>query len=298
MTRRKAFVLGMVCTLALLAPCYGLLLVYSAARTAPADAARTDVPLLAPTEADEKNLLVMTGEEAPETFALVRLDALHSAVNVVAMPGSTVVLCDGAPYTLLEAARTAGPAQAAAALEETLGIHVDNYVFCTAAQLAEQAEPLGNGRLRLANYLSAQALEQLRLAVPGVTELSLTPAMLAQALAEGQADRRMEPLLRAAGYLAFLQAGQEKLAQVVPEALRYAIAHCTADLDAAQVYDYQRVCAFLAEDLPRFSAAGLPGTFAGEGEDERYELGAAALATARQYLAASARQGAGAEDPD
>ena len=296
MTRRKAFILGMVCTLALLLPCYGLLMIYSAARTAPADAGQSNVPILSPTESDEKTLLVMTGEESPETFVLIRLDALHSAVNAVAMPASTVVLCDGAPFTLARAGQDAGPAQAAAALEETLAIHVDNYVLCPAQTLAQQTEALGNGRLRLVNYMSAQALEQLRLAVPGVEDIALTPQMLAQALAEGAADRQMEPLLRAAGYLAFLRAGCQRLDSVLPEALRYAIAHCSTDLTATQVYDYQRVCSFLAQGTPQFNWAGLPGTFAGQGETERYELGAAALATARQYLAASPAQNASIED--
>ena len=298
MTKRRAFVLGMVCTLALLLPCYLIVVVYGVTRVAPTDVSQSGVPVLTPTERDEKTLLVMTGEDSPETFTLVRLDAIHRAVNVVSMPASTVVLCDGAPFTLVRAARVAGPAQAVAALKETLSIPIDNYVFCKAEKLTEMAAPLGNARLRLVNYMSPEALGQLQLAVPGVETLSLTPEMLCDALAEGAAAREMQPLFRAAGYLAFLQAGHEQLATVIPDALRTAISRCSTNLTATQVYDYERVCKFLQKDQPLFSSAGLPGTFAGTGENERYELGAAALATARQYLAASDDLKASAEDSD
>ena len=69
-------------------------------------------------------------------------------------------------------------------------------------------------------------------------------------------------------------------------------------IDVYKRQDYERVCKFLQKDQPLFSSAGLPGTFAGTGENERYELGAAALATARQYLAASDDLKASAEDSD
>lgn len=298
MTKRRAFILGMVCTLALLAPCYGLLLLYANTRVAPADAGQSNIPILAPTESDEKTLLVMTGQDVPETFTLVRLDAIHQSVNVVAAPAQTVVLCDGAPFTLAQAVAQAGPAQAAAALEETLAVHVDNYLFCTAEELAQQTAPLGNARLRLVNYMSASALEQLKLAVPGVETISLTPQMLAQALAEGAASEEMEPLFRSAGYLAFLRAGHGQLEKLGPELLRHAIANWSTDLTATQVYDYQRVFKFLDGGTPQFYSAGLPGTFTGGTDSRRYELGAAALATARQYLAAEPVQNASVEDSE
>ena len=80
-------------------------------RSAPADTVQSGVPIAQPTLGDEKNFLLMTGPEQPETFVLLRFDALEGNLCSVAIPGETVVLVNGRPATLADAAEQAGPAR-------------------------------------------------------------------------------------------------------------------------------------------------------------------------------------------
>ena len=222
----------------------------------------------------------MTGPEQPETFVLLRFDALEGNLCSVAIPGETVVLVNGRPATLADAAEQAGPAQAAAALMETLDIEIDNYLYCTADRLVDLAAGFGTARIPLANYMTPEALGQLQLNIPGVQTVSLTPQMLADVLAAGAATPDMQALLRAEGYLAFLRIGGDALADTVPDAVRAVLAQSSTNLTATQIFDYERIFGFLRKEPPQYRAGVLPGTWA----DGRYELAENSVTVAAAYL--------------
>ena len=238
------------------------------------------MPIAQPTLGDEKNFLLMTGPEQPETFVLLRFDALEGNLCSVAIPGETVVLVNGQPATLADAAEQAGPAQAAAALMETLDIEIDNYLYCTADRLVDLAAGFGTARIPLANYMTPEALGQLQLNIPGVQTVSLTPQMLADVLAAGAATPDMQALLRAEGYLAFLRIGGDALADTVPDAVRAVLAQSSTNLTATQIFDYERIFGFLRKEPPQYRAGVLPGTWA----DGRYELAENSVTVAAAYF--------------
>ena len=252
MSRAKAFWLGLGCTLAVLLPIYLAVAAVIFTRSAPADTVQSGVPIAQPTLGDEKNFLLMTGPEQPETFVLLRFDALEGNLCSVAIPGETVVLVNGRPATLADAAEQAGPAQAAAALMETLDIEIDNYLYCTADRLVDLAAGFGTARIPLANYMTPEALGQLQLNIPGVQTVSLTPQMLADVLAAGAATPDMQALLRAEGYLAFLRIGGDALADTVPDAVRAVLAQSSTNLTATQIFDYERIFGFLRKEPPQY----------------------------------------------
>ena len=257
MSRAKAFWLGLGCTLAVLLPIYLAVAAVIFTRSAPADTVQSGVPIAQPTLGDEKNFLLMTGPEQPETFVLLRFDALEGNLCSVAIPGETVVLVNGRPATLADAAEQAGPAQAAAALMETLDIEIDNYLYCTADRLVDLAAGFGTARIPLANYMTPEALGQLQLNIPGVQTVSLTPQMLADVLAAGAATPDMQALLRAEGYLAFLRIGGDALADTVPDAVRAVLAQSSTNLTATQIFDYERIFGFLRKEPPQYRAGVL-----------------------------------------
>lgn len=291
MTRAKAFWLGLAGTLAILLPLYLAAAAVVFTRSAPVDTAQSGVPIAQPTPGDARTFLLMTGPQQPETFVLLRFDALEGNVCSVAVPGEAVVLVSGQPVTLAQAAQQAGPAQAAAALEETLAIEVDNYLYCTAKRLVELADGFGTARIPLANYLTPEALGQLQMDVPGIQTLSLTPQMLADALAAGAATPELQTLLRAEGYLAFLRVGGDALADVVPDAVREALAQSSTNLTATQIFDYERIFGFLRKEPPQYRAGVLPGAWV----SGRYELAENAVAVAASYFGAAAPE---ADSPD
>lgn len=282
MSRAKAFWLALAGTLALVLPVYLATAAILFTRGTPVDTPQSGVPIAQPTTGDARLFLLMTGPEQPETFVLLRFDAADGLVCTLAMPAETVVLANGKPITLAEAVQQAGPAQAAAALEETLPLSVDHYLYCTAAQLAEMTDPMGTARIPLSNYLTPEALRRLQLQLPGIDTLSLTPQMLADVLAAGAAAPDLQTLLRAEGYLAFLRVGGEALAREIPDALRRALAQTSTDLTAVDIYDYERIFGFLLRETPQYRAAVLPGSW----ENGRYELSPEAAEVAAAYLGA------------
>lgn len=280
MRRLKAYFGALFGTLAVIVPIYLAAAAIMMTRTAPVDTAQSGVPIAQPTAGDARNFLLMTGPEEPETFVLLRFDARGGEVCAAALPAETVMLAGGQPVTLAEAARQAGPAQAAAAIEETLAIEVDHYLYCTAETLVELTKDFGPARLPLSNYLPADALAQLRLRLPGVDTVTLTPGMLAGVLAADAAEPDLQTLLRAEGYLAFLRVGGAALADDVPDALRAALAGSSTNLTAVELYDYERIFGFLAKEEPQYRAGVLPG----EWVRGRYELAENAPAVAASYF--------------
>lgn len=276
----KAFFFALFGTLAVIIPIYLAAAAVMMTRSAPVDTVQSGIPIAQPTVDDARIFLLMTGPEQPETFVLLRFDARAGEVCTAALPGEAVMLVDGQPLTLTEAAGQAGPAQAAAAIEETLSIEVDNYLYCTADALVELTKDFGTARILLSNYLSVDALAELRLTVPGVDTVTLTPRMFADVLAANAAEPDLQTLLRAEGYLAFLRVGSENLAGNVPDALRAALAKSSTNLTAVELYDYERIFGFLAKEPPQYRAGVIPGTWS----RGRYELAENAPAVAASYF--------------
>ena len=92
MSNRRAFWLGLGISLAVLLPFYFLVAAFSLSRVSPTDNPKSGVPILQPTLDDRKTLLVMTGEQQPEHFVLLRFDAMENLIACVEIPGETVVL--------------------------------------------------------------------------------------------------------------------------------------------------------------------------------------------------------------
>lgn len=143
-----------------------------------------------------------------------------------------------------------GPAGVTAALEETLGAPVDNYIYCTARRLASLTENFGSAQLKLTNYMTSEALGELQLSVPGVSELTLSTQVLCETLEAQVLSRDAQTLLRAQGYLAFARAASGQLEQKAANAMRAAVAKDSTDLTAVQLYDYQRIFKFLDKIVP------------------------------------------------
>ena len=224
MSKKKAFLLGFSLTLAVLVPVYLAVCAYGLSRTAPVEQKQQGVPVVQPLSTDARTLALMTGEGGPQTFVLVRFDAYEGRITTAALDAQTVVLCGGQGMTLFEVAQQMGPAGVTAALEETLGAPVDNYIYCTARRLASLTENFGSAQLKLTNYMTSEALGELQLSVPGVSELTLSTQVLCETLEAQALSRDAQTLLRAQGYLAFARAASGQLEQKAANAMRAAVA--------------------------------------------------------------------------
>lgn len=281
MNNKKVFVISFAITLAVLLPIYFVFASLAArSATKPAENIVTDVPMARPMSQDAKNLLLITQSDKTYAFVLLRFDALDSKICSVALAPETVLLCDGKPVRLIDAMNTAGPELARLALEETLEIRVNNYLVTSATLLAEMAAPLGSGSMPLTSYMSDEALGQLKLLVPGVENIELSPLRLCEVLASGLVPLNMLPTIRADGYLAFLRSGILSLPEIIPAALRKHSRHLDTSIQATDIYDYERILQFLAKQEPSFKTVILSGNYI----ENRYELESEALAQAKIYL--------------
>ena len=226
MSKKKAFLLGFCLTLAVLVPVYLAVCAYSLSRTAPVEQKQQGVPVIQPLSTDARTLALMTGEDGPQTFVLIRFDAYEGRITTAALDAQTVVLCGGQGMTLLEIAQQMGPAGVTAALEETLG--------------------------------------ELHLSVPGVNGLTLSTQVLRETLAAKALSRDAQTLLRAQGYLAFARAACGQLEQKGTNALRAAVAKDSTDITAVQLYDYQRIFKFLDKIVPEARALTFHGRWNGD----------------------------------
>lgn len=283
MSKKKAFLLGFCLTLAVLVPVYLAVCAYSLSRTAPVEQKQQGVPVIQPLSTDARTLALMTGEDGPQTFVLIRFDAYEGRITTAALDAQTVVLCGGQGMTLLEIAQQMGPAGVTAALEETLGAPVDNYIYCTPQRLASLTENFGSAQLKLTNYMTSEALGELQLSVPGVNGLTLSTQVLRETLAAQALSRDAQTLLRAQGYLAFARAACGRLEQKGTNALRAAVAKDSTDITAVQLYDYQRIFKFLDKIVPEARALTFPGRWNGD----RYELSSDFFTEAGAFLGAA-----------
>ena len=221
------------------------------------------------------------GRGRAANFVLVRFDAYEGRITTAALDAQTVVLCGGQGMTLFEVAQQMGPAGVTAALEETLGAPVDNYIYCTARRLASLTENFGSAQLKLTNYMTSEALGELQLSVPGVSELTLSTQVLCETLEAQVLSRDAQTLLRAQGYLPLRAAsGQLEQRRQTPCARLWR--KDSTDLTAVQLYDYQRIFKFLDKIVPEARALTFPGRWNGD----RYELSSDFFDEAAAFLGA------------
>lgn len=283
MSKRKAFWFSFLLSLAVIVPLYLAVFALGITRAKPAEQKQQGIPIAQPTVSDHKTVLVMTGSataQTPDTYALVYFDALRSKISVVTFPKETIVLTGGQAGTLAQAVEKAGPSQGVAALSETLEISVDNYLFASPETLCRMTEGLGNASLALGEYLTQEQIGNLQLVVEGTQTQVLSPRLLTEILASGEVSQKVRYELRAAGYRAFLQAGSETLANVLPDAVRKNSTKLATNITATEIFDYERIFDFLGKEPPQCSASTLPGKWTGE----TYELDENSVAEAQQIF--------------
>lgn len=292
MSKIKVFWISFAATMLVVLPLYLLAFALDAATggARPTENSQSAIWVAQATAADAYTVLVMSGSGGAQTaehYTLVRFDAYKNGVSVCSLPPETVVLSGGKPVTLADTVTSAGPAQATAALAETLAIPVDNYLYASPKFLWQTAEAFGNIQMRLGGYASAQTLTALGLDAATGDMQAVSPRVFAQVLAamyeQGGAQREQMYALRAHGYLLFLAAGHGGLKTTLPDAVRSGSNAIATNLTATQLYDYTRALQFLDRQEPTYTAEAMPGTW--ERNGKRFELNEEAIVFAAKYFA-------------
>lgn len=283
MSNRKGFLIGFFATLALMLPVYCVFAIvsFSGQKTATVENKQSNVPIAHPSAADAKTVLVIEDNKENAVFALVRFDALENKAVTSSLLAQTVVLADGKGITLIDALRKAGPAQAVASISETLGVTIDDYIMASPDTLAQMWQPLGIAQVLLANYINAETMSQLKLAVPGIEDVALSPVRFKEILHSEFISKQSLCVLCADGYLAFLRANNDTLDTVLVNAFKKNINEVQTDISAADIFDYERILRFLVKNECEFTSAQFDGTMA----NDRFELAENTVQTATEFFA-------------
>ena len=251
MSRWKAFFCSMLITLFCLLPLYLLMLGGELFGTQAVDETVSGVPVLTPGEEDRLTLLLVIDDPAPAAV-LMRLDAWRQRVELLVLPGDTLLPSEGGRVTLRDCLSETGPLQLRSALAEALGTDTERYLCLSSAALVElfreysplmEWEELGNIRdLVLLRRFAFNGGE-------GVVS-SGTAAALVRGNEDGDAAAAR---LRAALYRAFLAEALPTLAGPAVELLR-SDTELLTDISAVDIYGVERLLTLLGQAPPAVSA--------------------------------------------
>lgn len=278
MSDRKAFFIGLFATLALILPVYFVfaLISFSGVGSVPTENKQSNIPVAKPAASDAKTVLIIEDTEEAALFVLVRFDALKNKIVTTTFLGKTIMLANGKGTTLLDALRFAGPAQVAECIKETLGITVNNYIMASPERLVTMWHPLGTAQVNLPNYLSDEALSQLKLPLLGIEDIALTPTLFSEILHSEHIPSDVLCNICADGYLAFLRTNSDSLDTVLVNTFKKNINNVQTDIAATDIFDYDRILKFLVKGECEFSSI----IFDGQMSSDRFELGEASPKTA------------------
>ncbi len=297
MTNKKIFFLTFLCTVAVFLPIYLLIYAFQSAQINlnaqnPVTQPQSGVLVTNPTPDDTKTLLLMCGQGGAaeaESYAIIQFDAVNNIISVTSMPPQTILLMGGNPISLQDAVATAGPSQGAAALSETLGVEIKDYIFASPEIMWQSAQVLGNITLLLENHVSDDIISALGLINSGTQRYTLTPLIFSQLLerliaTEARQDGEHE--VRSLGYSAFLAAGHGRLSELLPSAIKQNSNKIATNITATKLFEYERTLEFLDRQQPTYIAGALPGTW--NSSQLRFELSEETLEFMRNSFGAKA----------
>ncbi len=276
MAKIKVFFISFIVTLAAILPIYGIAYFLNVARPRAqfANEPQTEVYISQPAANETISILLMVGDENvqnTQSYVIVNFNAYENSINVVSMPGETVMIIDGKPITLEQATKSAGPSQAASAISQTLGISVEKYVFVSAELLWQTAQAFGNISMRTSLYASEESLKELGVIINGNEPQVLSPRFFAQILSDAQFSNVSRYEMRALGYSLFFSAGYGRLSEVLSEFFEENSAKIATNISAVELNEYKRIWQFLDRQQPTYNAGTLPGEYSNF-EEQVYEL--------------------------
>ncbi len=292
MTKIKVFIISFLCTIAVFLPIYLLVYAFSGAVKAPntpqtVTESQSGVLVTNPMPSDTQTMLLMVGDSIAanaSSYTIIQFNAVNNTIAVTSMPPQTVVLSGGKAITLQEAVVSAGPSQAAAALSETLGVEIKDYIFVSPDVLWTQAQVFGNITLMLDNYVDKDFLSGMGFINTDTMRYTVSPLILSQILSSEELEKESEHEIRSLAYSAFLAAGHGRLSEIIPAAIGQMGKSVATNISATKLFSYERTLEFLDKQQPTYYAKALPGEWAAN--MQRFELNEQTLELMREDFGA------------
>ena len=279
MSRRKAFWVSFICTLAVLVPLYAAVYyakTVSIGKKAPAAASEQGVGVDLPTVEDSRNLFVVVRGEKTR-FVLIRFDAFQSQAAVIALRPDTLLRgAKGGVVTTQEAWEYAGPGYVAERIAETFDMKIDHYLQMSSESL-----------IALGTKIGAVHIDAKTMALAGAENMETgdkTAALSAQNIADllrlSHLDTGAETPFIARIFALYVAAGADRLQTLVPDLLRSGESGLSTSILAPEIYQYARIFSFFVRQSPEVQYDAFPGKETPEG----FELDPKAAEMATRYF--------------
>ena len=273
----KAFWLAFAVTGAVLTPFIAGTALAAKSQKQPAAESESNVVIAQPDEDNSLTVLAVTADE-PQAFVLVRLDAGQNRLQILVIPGQSVVKNGQTSLTLAESYAAAGPARAAALLGDTLGITIDRYLAATGDTWAKLLSGAGTARVGLSGSMTAQQLSAA--GMPGtVREWTPNAAHAFLARLDAQNTELITPFTaasaRAVLWQGWARQSIERLPTLLPDNIRSQSGSLLTNFSGTDLLTLGETLEFLANGKATPDANPIPGTW--NAAAARYEFDDASL---------------------
>lgn len=276
MSRKKAFWLSLAVTLGIILSLYFITLAIRLLNPAAVQSTKNNVAVASPGVGDYKNFLLVT-ENSDPVFALIRFDAVQSAVNIAFFMPETVLLQNGAPLCAAEICNAAGPAALAQSLTETFGVRVDNYMQISADDLVLCTAALGSVNMDMGRLGTVKDLTTLKKFAYNGGESDISTATARMILQQSDAEPHEKQTVRANIYRSFFQSENASLTECYE---KLSAAKTICNITAVQREDYTRIFSFLQRENLTVKSAVMPADF----ENGQYILNGDSLLLCEEYF--------------
>ena len=239
MTKKKAFFLTIILTLASIAPLFMLIILPKIAEGPPTQVSKTqqDVPIILPTASDYKTILVVTQNPEP-VFLLLRIDAVRTEINGAFFPKETIILQNGTPTTIEKTWQTKGAIHVVRGLEETFEIGIDNYYQTDIKSIVKNTTSLGSIPVNLEDFGDSKDTKTIEKYIETGMQNNITVQTSQDMLAEFTGTGSEKAQLRSIIYTSFLQK-ESDFSQALLDILNDKDA--VTDITAQDRFKYERI---------------------------------------------------------
>ena len=291
------FWISMFLTLAVLLPLLGSLVLYSGwqehSRVQAAEKKESGVPIDRPGPETDCTVLVTVAREEPG-FVLLRFNAPEAKIQIVPLPGESILRSPGGPVELKDSYKTAGPGRAAELLSSTLAVTIDRYLAITPESIGNIWELLEPPRVNLSNVLSSQ--EQGALGIKEDPVVSLSPKDTGAFLDRINPGPTRRARLEGMVWEAALRQQLEALVEVLPAGLRKENGALLGNLSATDLFALEKSLSWLARQETKIEADLVPGHY--DRNTGRYEFGTESVAFMRERFLKSGEEAPATQEPE
>ncbi len=245
----RYFFLTLIMALLIILPTFALIGAYSLTRVSSVAEPISNVPVIKPTEEDNRNILLIVDEQNP-MFMILKFDAFGKSVVNLTMPSDLLVSED---ETLIDMMNYGGPAMVTTGLESLLDIGIDYYCLINPEQLSTLT----------VNFKAATPSSEIseRLDIPQQHVVSVDYAENLIAMASDDEKQ----LIRSICYSLLLEENMQIMSAEIPARIKEINGNINTNIGSEEIYRLTKIFSLLPYETVNYYAVTLSGEHTNDG---------------------------------